>query len=603
MNVLPAPATILFKPTSDAANGAVRMAEVEAIETTRFQLETVGRSLVSNSITLIALAWALTPTRASWVIPLWCALALLVKYVTVTHAWWAQRLPLTFARARHATRVQCALHIIYGITLGSICWISVTPVHYENAALTVFLCAGLASGAVSYLAPNYPVYFCLINSLLWTAMPYFLWIGGKPYYFLVMGGIALYMVLRSAAKANQQTILNFVRARYENAELLEQLRDESDNARQARLEAEQANQAKSRFLASASHDLRQPTHALGLFLDALQQTRLDDVQQDILCKARTVFDSSASMLNALLDYSRIEAGAITPQPRAMTLQSLLSTLEDEFAARANDKDLVYRTRETQLVVHTDPLVLAMILRNLISNAIRYTQDGGVLVGCRRRGHSAVIEVWDSGVGIPMPQQDEIFSEFTQLSNPERDHRKGLGLGLAIAAGFARLLGTRIEVESRPGHGSVFRIRLPLSRELPETDSMDPASIAIPPGLQVLIVDDEEFVRAGMVSALTRWHCRTRAVETITEALAVIDEWAPDMIICDYRLRDGQTGAELISAVRGSSIVGLPCILITGDTAPERIREAMAIGVPLLHKPVSAKELLQTMSRLLPPAAH
>jgi signal transduction histidine kinase len=380
--------------------------------------------------------------------------------------------------------------------------------------------------------------------------------------------------------------------------LLEQLEDETRKAQAAQREAVQANLAKSKFLAAASHDLRQPIHALGLFLEVLSSTSLDEHQRTVLTHARSVYSTSSEMLNTLLDFSRIEAGVVDVQMGAFHLQPLLNKIELEMAPQADVKGLVYRTRETHYAVRSDPALLELIVRNLVSNAIRYTHAGGVLVACRRRGDMVSLEVWDTGIGIPVAQQQDIFQEFHQLGNPERDRNLGLGLGLAIVDGLVHKLGARISVASRPGRGSVFRVGLPSTTEVMLTDVFDPAPIREGTlRLRVLVIDDDETVRTGMLHLLGRWGCHVMAVESIEDALQAVRLQRPDVVISDYRLRQQHTGTEAIMAVRHELDDQVPALLITGDTAPERLREACASGIPLLHKPMAPGPLYRKLREL------
>jgi signal transduction histidine kinase/CheY-like chemotaxis protein len=361
--------------------------------------------------------------------------------------------------------------------------------------------------------------------------------------------------------------------------------------------AEQATLFKSKFLAAASHDLRQPIHAQGLFLDVLSRTELTAHQRDLLTNARTASNASSDMINTLLDYSRIEAGVIKPQLQPFRLQLLLNKIEIEFVPQADAKNLVYRSRETKLVVTTDPMLLELILRNLVSNAIRYTDHGGVLVACRQRGNQTVLEVWDTGIGIAPQDQKEVFREFHQLGNPERDRRKGLGLGLAIAEGLSRTLGHDLSLVSIPQRGSVFRITLPVDTSIPAAQLAMAQSKTRLLNARLLVIDDDEIVREGMLYLLRDWGCECEAAESIEEALALARINAPNVVISDYRLREQRTGVEAIAALRALLGDALPALLITGDTAPERLREAQASGIPLLHKPVSPSKLYRKLVEL------
>jgi signal transduction histidine kinase len=371
------------------------------------------------------------------------------------------------------------------------------------------------------------------------------------------------------------------------------------SAEAAQREAERANAAKSKFLAAASHDLRQPIHAQGLFLGVLSRTELTPYQRELLSSARAASEASGEMLNTLLDFSRIEAGVVKPQVQSFPLQPLFNKIENEFAPQADAKGLVYRSRETRLAALSDPMLVELILRNLVSNAIRYTERGGVLVACRRRSGQAILEVWDTGIGIDPAHQEDVFHEFHQLGNPERDTRKGLGLGLAISDGLARTLNHNLSLASTPLRGSVFRLALPVATAT--QPDKEPAVVRSNTGtlnVRVLVIDDDEAVRAAMLHLLGNWGCECETVESIEEALEKADSFTPDVVISDYRLREQRTGAEAITALRALLGNSLPALLITGDTAPERLREAQASGIPLLHKPVSPSHLYSGLIEVL-----
>lgn len=374
------------------------------------------------------------------------------------------------------------------------------------------------------------------------------------------------------------------------------IRREIENANAARREADLANAAKSRFLAAVSHDLRQPIHAQGLFLNMLAQTELTANQQKIVTNISSASTASGEMLHTLMDFSRIEAGAITPCIRAFRLQPLLNKIENEFMPLADAKNLAYRSRETALIVHSDPALVEMILRNLVANAIRYTHQGGVMLACRRRGNIAVLEVRDSGIGIEASQHREIFREFHQLGNPERDRVKGLGLGLSIVESLAKTMGHPLSLSSAPGRGSVFRLALPIAYTADiKPEDAKPKPISRKADIRILLIDDNEAVRIGTQELLMTWGFECDSVESIEEALIAAQKHPPSMIISDYRLRENRTGAEAIDELRGTlKIPLLPALLITGDTSPERIKEASAYGVPLLHKPVETSELYRSI---------
>ena len=395
------------------------------------------------------------------------------------------------------------------------------------------------------------------------------------------------------SKNNSMALKESIELRFANKDLY-------DQAEVARKQALLANESKSKFLAAASHDLRQPVHAQGLFLEVLGQTRVTPQQQEIIDSLRSATRATRDMLDSLLDFSRIEAGVIHPVKQYFSLQQLLHAIENDLAPVADAKKLAYRSRDTRLVTQSDPSLVDLILRNLVSNAIRYTDRGGVLVACRQRGDKVLVEVCDTGIGIAPENQQDIFREFHQLGNPERDRRKGLGLGLAIVQGLTHTLGHRLTLSSRPGRGSVFRLELPLVKHQNPFELEPPVAVFTTPlkGYHALVIEDDDIVLQAMVSLLRSWGMVCDPAEGMSEALQLVGSRIPDVLVCDFRLREHTTGTEVISAVRQASQQRIPALLITGDTSPDRLRTATQSGIPVLHKPVAPDELYATLSSLL-----
>lgn len=364
----------------------------------------------------------------------------------------------------------------------------------------------------------------------------------------------------------------------------------------------QANQAKSRFLAAASHDLRQPMHALGLFIAQLQDTARSPRTLELVEQAQASVSALERLLDAILDISKLDAGVLTCQFTEFAVQDLLQRLSASFGPEFARKGLRLRTVPTALVVRSDPVLLERILLNLISNALRYTERGGVLLGCRRTGGKVRIEVWDTGIGIPKEKHREIFQEFVQLGNPERDRSKGLGLGLAIVERLAQLLGHRLELRSEPGHGSVFALTMERGaapRVVEAIQTLEPTTDQLH-GALVVLVDDDMLVRTAMAGLLRGWGCHVIAAGGSEDALRQLahSERLPDAIICDYRLPGEENGIALIARLREATAFDIPAVLVTGDTAPERLQEAQASGFPILHKPVRPAKLRTLLDSLL-----
>jgi signal transduction histidine kinase len=363
---------------------------------------------------------------------------------------------------------------------------------------------------------------------------------------------------------------------------------------------EAANLAKSRFLAAASHDLRQPLHALNLFVTQLRR-ETDQAEQARLVER---IDASVAAMNelfsSLLDISKLDAGVVTPSVSDFPVDDLLKRIEMTFAAAAREKGLRLRVISSQAFIRSDFILLERILLNLVSNAIRYTVGGGVMVGCRRRGDTLRIEVWDSGIGIPEDQRSSIFREFYQLPAAERDRSGGLGLGLAIVDRLCRLLGHPIELISQLGRGSRFVVVVATAPRRRLTEQPLETVTDQTMGKLVLVIDDDALVLDSMRGALKSWGCNVVTASSGAAALACLAELerTPDLIISDYRLADGDNGIRAIERLRKALSAPVPAFLISGDTAPERLREARASGYYLLHKPVLPITLRATISQLL-----
>ena len=366
---------------------------------------------------------------------------------------------------------------------------------------------------------------------------------------------------------------------------------------------ELANLAKSRFLAAASHDLRQPLHALNLYLYQLRDARRQAERKELLARIDTAVTSMNELFDALLDISKLDAGVLAPSICDFPVDRLLKRIETTFLAAARDKGLRLRIVSSTAWVRSDFILLERVLLNLVSNAMRYTERGGIAIGCRRRNGRLRIDVCDSGVGIPEDQRRNIFGEFYQLGGETQDRAGGLGLGLAIVDRLCGLLDHPIELRSQVGKGSRFSVSVPSApagagaAEAAET----PSSITVAePCKLIIVIDDNEAVREGTRGLLRRWGCRVVAADSEDTALARLAELgeAPDLIICDYRLAQGKTGFELINRLCRAYGAQIPAFLISGDTSPERLRQAHQEGYYLLHKPVRPITLRSLVRRLL-----
>lgn len=366
--------------------------------------------------------------------------------------------------------------------------------------------------------------------------------------------------------------------------------------------AESANLAKSRFLAAASHDLRQPMHTISLLVGLLRGQNRDAEANSIVGKIHASVQAMGDMFGSLLDISKFDAGAVSANVQTFAIDDLLHRLAVNYEAQANEKKLALKIVSSRAWVKSDPALLERILGNLVSNAIRYTERGRVLVGCRRRNGTLVLQVWDTGIGIDASQRDNIFEEFFQVSNPERDRSKGLGLGLSIAKRSAALLGHNLTLCSAPGKGSVFSIELPLLVESNERKALA-ITEHIPVGLLaqafVIVIDDGTENREASDALLRHWGCHVVSASSASDALKALQNHlrTPDLIISDYRLRDGLDGIMAIDRIRQWTEQDIPAILVTGDLAADS-RQASELGIALLHKPVDSHKLQQLAEELL-----
>lgn len=398
--------------------------------------------------------------------------------------------------------------------------------------------------------------------------------------------------------------------RYENTDLIAELKDQTRAAHSARAAAEAANRGKSQLLAAASHDLRQPLHALALFSAALAaRTRGTDLASLVANVERSTASLDAQF-GQLLDLSRLEANAFAPECARVALQPLFARMRDEFAAQASARGLDLRFAATELAVVSDPALLARILRNLIGNALRYTRTGGVIVGARRcRGHVG-IDVFDTGPGISAVNRERIFDEFFQidaLAHPPQGGR-GSGLGLAIVKRFADLLGHEVSLASRVGRGARFRVTCERADGLrpPSRRALVARTVASPTlaGALVAVIDDDESAIEGMRALFGAWGAR---VAGGTHAGAVLDalgalETYPDLIVADLRLSDSETGVSAIARLRDELGASIPAMIVSGDVSAKAMRDAHGAGLTLLAKPVDATALHVAASAFIARAA-
>lgn len=488
---------------------------------------------------------------------------------------------------------------ISGCIWGAAGIIMFVPNSPDHQALLMVALFGVTTGAVMLIATHKPSFYAFV---LPTLTPLILRMAAEgDTLHLSMAAVAILVLLAILAfgAALNGVLTQSLNMRYENIELIAELTEQRRIAEQARQEAETATRAKSKFLAAASHDLRQPLHAMGLFAAALSETNRRPEELDLVRSINASVVALEVLFNELLDISKLDSGVIQPNLSAREIQPLLSRLHNDYAQEAAEKGIKLRIRPSRAVVSSDHVLLERILRNLISNAIRYTHAGGVLVACRRRGGELRIEVRDSGVGIPAYEQERIFEEFYQVGDSTRHSKKGLGLGLAIIRRLCELLGYRIELKSLPGRGSVFAVTVPLAavgpQRLQATKTEERAATEFN-GKVVVVIDDEQAILDGTKALLSHWGCTVVVGTTTDEALDELGRLGryPDLIIADFRLQQGATGVETIRRIRHEMGSAIPAIVVTGSTTPELSLDAQRYDFTLLNKPVIADTMRELM---------
>ena len=406
--------------------------------------------------------------------------------------------------------------------------------------------------------------------------------------------VGVYAFVFNADKSITETL----HLRYDNLHLLRQLREQ-------KLIAEDANRGKSRFLAAASHDLRQPLHAMGLFVDALSQKIDSPDTTKILSMLHGSMNALNDLFDSVLDISKLDAGAIRPEFSDFDLKPLLQKLIEEYIPQTTQKNIQLRYRIKKTWVHSDPMLVERILRNLIGNAIKYTEKGGILIAIRTIDMHARIEIWDTGLGINESEQKNIFKEFHQVTDLQKGRPKhaGIGLGLSIVQRAAKLLKLKVGLQSEYQRGTKFYIEFqPIQMPSPNSltfmrENKKPLSVSLN-GFSVLIVDDEPDIRIALEMKLKDWGCRVAATESLSTTIEALDKFNPDILLTDYSLRNNETGDLIINAVQHALGYEIPSIIITGNMEAETLHKPEISDSKILYKPVDSDQLKRQMIKML-----
>lgn len=560
--------------------------------------------------------WMLHTQANAWASMIWLGCLTITAALNTWLGNMAKRRPPQPRNARKRLRVATRVSLFFGVQW-AVGVLLLWPLHnIELQMFLTFLTAGLSMGALLSISVHLPAFFAYFVPCIGSLLIACLYVGGTLNYLIAVATASYIVACLHFVRTLSQTFVNLMRSRFEVAALAEDLQRQKDLA-------EEANQSKSRFLAAASHDLRQPVHSLSLFAGALAEQPQSAEGRRLVEHLQTTLASLGSMFNALLNISRLDARAVQPEWATTDLAHLLRNICDAEALAAHEKGLTLRLKTLPLWIRTDPGLLDRVLRNLIVNAVRYTDQGGVLVLVRLRRGQVTVSVADSGRGIPTDQQAAVFDEFVQLHNAARDRSHGLGLGLAIVRRLTELLGLSVTLRSRVGQGSVFTLTLgaPLPEPQPQPElSHAPASTAAPvhdagtpampdggdgrDGPLIIVIDDDPAIRDGMSALLHSWGYAVVAVHglaALQPLLATLPQ-VPILVLCDLRLGDGENGIDTVNYLRTQYNDELPAILISGDTDPERLRMVEKSGLMLLHKPVAPGALQAAMAHAVSAAA-
>jgi len=552
------------------------------------------RTLVVSSIFVnVLLVLVLWPQFGGAMLIVW----LTVSCVVAGGRWWSTRTFNVESMHQHNYAKQLKMHAFWsalnGATWGAAALFfqdPSAPIYsvFLICALTGYISVTILSNTL-YLPQFYGFVLCATLAFVLS----YLILGGSFYAVICVYAVLYSSVMIVFGRIANRNYVDSKRLEFENKELLQKVTYE-------KRQADKANAEKSHFLATTSHDLRQPLHAMGLYIDVLE-SRMENVTDiEVVNKLKLSGQALNELLHGLLDISRLDAGALTHNPQHISLASVIDRLVEEFATEFADAGLELVVEvDDRHYVYADVVLLTRVARNLLSNALKYTPEGFVRIKSVEIGNITELAIVDSGIGVPEDEIESIFSEFTQLHNPERDRSKGLGLGLSIVRRLCELQEISYRFESQVGKGSSVTLCLPKGefamRPLQKKSNAPAVS-----DLAILFVDDEQSIRDGMRMMIQSWRCTPLIASNCEEAMLLIHEHndSIDLIISDLRLRNNENGVDLINSIREELNHEVPAIVVTGDTAADRIALALSANVLLMHKPIQAETLREQIAALV-----
>lgn len=543
--------------------------------------------LLINLFVCTALAITFWEVSATWAILLWVGLMLLM----IGSRLWLYLLYKKNINIKHLKRIGSLL--IVGSAFAGMIWgvggVLLFPKdQLEYQVLLVFAFLAMTGGSTFTLSIYMPTFYAFVPLVLFPITIKLITLG-ETVHLMLAAFTTLYFIALSQFNIKIKKSFKWsMRLRFENVELVEQLKEQ-------KIEAENANKAKSKFLAAASHDLRQPLYSLSLFTSVLNETESSPKTKKVIQHIDTSVDALKGLFNALLDISKLDAGAVEVNKASFSLQPLFKKLSNAFDIQASEKNLKIYWPEQDFYVFSESDLLEQILRNYLENAVRYTDIGHIKVTCENLEGHVAISISDTGIGIANEELEEIFREFHQTGNIQRDRKKGMGLGLAIVDRTAKLLGHRTSVSSELNVGSTFTINVQKSTETAGkaiAAQNKPAAINRIDQIVVAIVDDEESIREGLSQLLQLWRFKPIIAASAAELIQALQmaDLVPDILITDYNLSNNENGLDVILAVNTEYGENIPCLIVTGETNQERISELNSGNFKVLHKPLSTANL-------------
>lgn len=569
----------------------------------REQVAALYATALSSTVADAVLAWALC--ALFWwqlrdpMVFVWLGLhTIQVLRYPLIHAYF--RDPRAAERSAFWARRQWRELLYYSATWGLAPWLFMPGDDLPMTTLLMLIMLGLVSGGVPSVAPRWVSVLAFTLPMMAGLIAALFWHGGTTHLFLAACASIYLAAMLHFARRLHVLLTASLRMRFEKEALAEQLAEQM-------AATQRASEEKTRFFAAASHDLRQPLHAIALFGAVLDKELKGQPAHTHAQRLMGAVHSLGTSLDTMLDVSRLDAGVIEADVQDVPLNTVLQALHPSFASRAEERELQLRLRATPVWVRTDPHLLQRLLGNLIENAIKYTAHGGVLVVARPRGAAIWIDVVDTGIGIAPEHTDRVFDEFYQVDNPGRDRTRGLGIGLSIVRRLSLLLDHPVRLRSRPGHGTRFRVTVPRVKPPPEpTLYSRPATLAVGQTLprRVLLVDDETDITEALGAFLQAWGVASETARDEDGAALALQAAAArqqpfEALLCDYRLAEGADGLAASQRLGTRFGLALPVLLITGETAPERLQRVRDSGVTVLFKPVDPDHLLQALARLAP----